>query len=270
MPLSHEQTMSQETWRLFRIVSEFVDGFEVMSRVGPAISVFGSARTKPEDPYYQQAVEVGRLLVEHDLAVITGGGPGIMEAANKGAYDAKGMSIGLNITLPMEQDPNPYQTHEICFRYFFVRKVMFVKYASGFVIFPGGFGTLDEFFESLTLIQTLKIKPFPVVCVGHKFWDPLVDWLKTTLADEFATISPDDMDLFRVTDDPQEAVELVRHHAHRLEEEKRRVAAGEIPAEAIETTAEGTRVGVDPRFGAWTTHRPSTLSPFPDREPPSY
>ena len=171
---NREASLSRETWRLFRILSEFVDGFEVMSEVGPAVTVFGSARTESNNPIYQQAVDCGKYIVKNELAVITGGGPGIMEAANKGAYEAGGTSVGLNIDLPMEQDPNRYQTHALDFRYFFIRKVMFVKYACGFICFPGGFGTMDEFFEAITLIQTLKIAPFPVVLIGSDFWSGMV------------------------------------------------------------------------------------------------
>lgn len=243
----HITDMGGETWRLFRILSEFVDGFDTLSRVGKAVTVFGSARTDPEDRYYKKAVECGRLLVDREFAVITGGGPGIMEAANKGAFEAQGVSIGLNISLPMEQAPNPYQTHELTFRYFFARKVNFVKYASGFIIFPGGFGTMDEFFESMTLIQTLKIEPFPVICIGHDYWDGLVDWIRKTMLGEFGTISEKDMDLFRVTDDVEEAVNLVTE-CH----DKKCWLGGqpmEIPDHAAVPTAEGTRVGVDPRFG---------------------
>lgn len=206
---SHDLDFSRETWRLFRIISEFVDGFEAMSEIGPAVSVFGSARTPESDPYYQMARDCGRKIVERQLAVITGGGPGIMEAANRGAMEAGGVSVGLNINLPMEQAPNPYQTQALSFRYFFIRKVMFVKYACGFVIFPGGFGTMDEFFESLTLIQTHKINPFPVVCVGKDFWGGLIDWTRKTMSEKYATISPEDMDLFYLTDDVDEAVERV-------------------------------------------------------------
>lgn len=207
--LGREAALGRETWRLFRILSEFVDGFEVMSEVGPAVTVFGSARTKPDDPVYLQAVECGKQIVQRDLAVITGGGPGIMDAANKGAFEAGGKSVGLNIDLPMEQDPNPYQTHQLDFRYFFIRKVMFVKYACGFVCFPGGFGTMDEFFEAITLIQTLKIEPFPVVLVGHDFWDGIIDWMRGTMLEKYQTISPKDMDLFHVTDSVEEAVEHI-------------------------------------------------------------
>ena len=187
-----DQALSRESWRLFRILSEFVDGFEVMAEVGPAVSIFGSARTKPEDPYYQQAWSAARRVVEQNLAVITGGGPGIMEAATgrlrvrrRGAK-----SVGLNIDLPFEQKANPYQTHELDFRYFFIRKVMFVKYAAGFIIFPGGFGTMDELFESLTLIQTEKIKTFPVALVGIDYWKGLIDWIKETMAEKHKTSAP--------------------------------------------------------------------------------
>jgi uncharacterized protein (TIGR00730 family) len=207
--LGREAALSRETWRLFRILSEFVDGFEVMSEVGPAVTVFGSARTLPDDPVYKQAVECGKEIVKRDMAVITGGGPGIMEAANKGAIEAGGKSVGLNIDLPMEQDPNPFQSHQLDFRYFFIRKVMFVKYACGFVCFPGGFGTMDEFFEAITLIQTHKIDPFPVVLVGHDFWDGLVDWMRGTMVDKYKTVSPPDMELFHVTDSVEEALDYI-------------------------------------------------------------
>lgn len=210
--VDQDQALSRESWRLFRILSEFVDGFEAMAEVGPAVSVFGSARTLPGDKYYQQAVECGKRIVEKDLAVITGGGPGIMEAANKGAFESgvKGAkSVGLNIDLPFEQKPNPYQTHELNFRYFFIRKVMFVKYAAGFIIFPGGFGTMDELFESLTLIQTEKINGFPVALVGKDYWGGLIDWIKTTMADTHKTIGPNDLDLILLTDSLDEAMDHV-------------------------------------------------------------
>ncbi|MDX1565787.1 MAG: TIGR00730 family Rossman fold protein, partial [Phycisphaeraceae bacterium] len=204
MPI--EMDKSKELWRIFRIISEFVDGFDVLEGIGPAVSVFGSARTEPEAREYQMAVECGRKLVEKKFAVITGGGPGVMEAANKGAFEAGGTSIGLNISLPFEQLANPYQTHELTFRYFFVRKVMFVKYAKAFVIFPGGFGTMDEFFESMTLIQTNKIRPFPVVLIDTKFWSGLIDWIRETMLERYKTISPEDMDRFIITDDLDEAI----------------------------------------------------------------
>jgi len=245
---SHKDALRHESWRVLRIMSEFVEALETMTRVGPAVSVFGSARTQPDDRYYKLAVECGAKLVEKDFAVITGGGPGIMEAANKGASDAGGASIGLNISLPMEQMPNPYQNIEINFRYFFIRKVMFVKYAHGFIIFPGGFGTMDEFFESLTLMQTMKIAPFPVVLIGTDFWKELLGWMRKTMAEQFATISKDDFDLFHLTDDVDEAVQIV----HDTFTGKRKIAA-QLPRYATDDeearTGEGTRSGVSPRKG---------------------
>ena len=244
MPIDPNLDKSTEVWRIFRIISEFVDGFEVMSQIGPAVSVFGSARTKPSDPYYKMAVECGRLLTEAKLSVITGGGPGIMEAANKGAYEADGTSVGLNITLPMEQSGNPYQTHELTFKYFFVRKVMFVKYASAFVIFPGGFGTMDEFFESMTLIQTNKIKPFPVFCIGTKFWSGLIDWVKETMLDEHNMISPDDLLRFEVTDDLEHVVSTIR----KCHDEQCWLGPQPtpLPPFASQPTGEGTVEGIPP------------------------
>ena len=207
-----EIALSRETWRLFRILSEFVDGFDMLSEIGAGVTVFGSARTKPGEKYYEMAVDCGKKICAKKFAVITGGGPGIMEAANKGAMQCGGHSVGLNIDLPFEQTPNPYQTHKLDFRYFFVRKVMFVKYACGFIIFPGGFGTLDELFETITLIQTQKIHPFPVVLIGHDFWDGLLDWVKETLDEKFHTISPHDLDLIQVTDDVDEAIEIIYNY----------------------------------------------------------
>ncbi len=244
---NHKEALSMESWRVFRIMSEFVEAFETMVRIGPAISVFGSARTPPDDPYYKLGVECGRKLVEKDFAVVTGGGPGIMEAANKGALEAGGTSIGLNITLPTEQLPNPYQNVELDFRYFFIRKVMFVKYASGCIIFPGGVGTMDEFFESLTLIQTLKIVPFPVVLIGKNFWSGLLDWMHSVMDEQFHTIGPEDFDLFHLTDDVDEAVSIV--HETYL---GKRIAGEKLPrfAEDAEAPAgEGTRLGIEPRKG---------------------
>ncbi|MCA9768721.1 MAG: TIGR00730 family Rossman fold protein [Gemmatimonadetes bacterium] len=206
--LGREAALSRETWRLFRILSEFVDGFEVMSEVGPAVTVFGSARTKPDNPVYQQAVECGKLIVQNDLAVITGGGPGIMEAANKGAFEGGGKSVGLNINLPMEQDPNRFQTHQLDFRYFFIRKVMFVKYACGFICFPGGFGTMDELFEALNLRRTHRISPFPVILVGRAYWGGLLDWLATAAVGQGALRDADLSDLV-LTDDANEVVAVV-------------------------------------------------------------
>lgn len=203
--MDHESA-SQETWRIFRIMAEFVEGFDVMSQVGPAVTVYGSARTQPEAPEYQQAVELGGKLAREGFAVVTGGGPGIMEGANKGAHEADGTSIGLNIVIPMEQQINPYLNVSINFDYFFARKVMFLKYAVALVCFPGGFGTMDELFETLTLMQTRKTKTSPVVLVGTKFWNPLVDWMRATLLEGHETISPEDLDLFMVTDDLDQAV----------------------------------------------------------------
>src|SRR5687767_14254822 len=200
---------ARDSWRIFRIMSEFVEGFETLARLPRAVSLFGSARTKPDDPYYKAAEETARLIAKAGLAVITGGGPGIMEAGNKGAFEAGGISVGLNITLPQEQEGNRYQTISLDFHYFYARKVMFVKYASAFICFPGGYGTLDEFFEVITLIQTLKVEPFPVVLYGSKYWVGLVDWIRGTLL-KGRFIDPEDIDVFRLVDDPKEAVRLVR------------------------------------------------------------
>ena len=246
----HKESLRHESWRVLRIMSEFVEAFETLASVGPCVTIFGSARTAPDDRYYKLAVQCAAGFVQRHFAVITGGGPGIMEAANKGAFDAGGMSIGLNIALPMEQVPNRYQNVELQFRYFFIRKVMFVKYAQGFIIFPGGFGTLDEFFEALTLMQTLKIVPFPVVLVGREFWAGLLDWMRNTLEQRFHTISPQDFDLFHLTDDVEEAIAIV-HETHLG---KRR--AGEwLPRFKSDASSaligEGTRPGIEPRKGGW-------------------
>lgn len=205
-----------DTWRVFRIMSEFVDGFETLRNVGPAISIFGSARTKRNNWAYRTTVKTAELLSRRGYAIISGGGPGIMEAANRGAKQGKGLSIGLNIQLPMEQAQNRFQNKSLYFRHFFSRKVMFVKYASGYIIMPGGFGTLDEFFESLTLIQTGKIRRFPVVMMGRKYWGGLIRWMETTMVKE-GTISASDLDSFFLTDEPQEAVEhIVNFHKERV------------------------------------------------------
>ena len=214
-PIEMTGNLQRETWRVFKIMAEFVEGFERMAEVGPAVTVFGSARTKPGTETYQQGIDCGRRLADAGFATVTGGGPGIMEAANQGAYEAGGISVGMNISLPMEQSANPFQTHELNFRYFFVRKVMLVKYSEAFIIFPGGFGTMDEYFEALTLIQTEKIDPFPVICIGHDFWDGLVEWITGKMEAEFKTISPGDTDLFHITDDVEEAVRIVSDHYHR-------------------------------------------------------
>jgi hypothetical protein len=200
---------SEDPWRMFRIISEFVEGFEELSSVEKAVSIFGSARLKPGTRYYKLAEEIAYLLAKEGFAIITGSGPGIMEAANKGARRAKGVSIGLNIQLPMEQKPNPYVDTLVSFRYFFVRKVMFVKYAKAFVIMPGGYGTLDEFSEALTLIQTCRIPRFPVVVFGSKYWKGMIDWLKDMVVSSDA-IEPSDLDIFKVTDDPKEVARIIK------------------------------------------------------------
>ena len=202
-----------QSWRIFRIISEFTEGFDELSELCDAVAIFGSARLEPEHPYYQKTVELAQLLSQHDFAIISGGGPGVMEAANKGAHLQNQTSVGLNIELPMEQKPNPYQSLSLNFRYFFVRKVMFVRYSLGYVCMPGGFGTLDEFFEALTLMQTHKVYPLPLVLFGSEFWGGLVEWMKTTLV-EFGTISNEELSLITVTDDPQEVVRIMTTHRH--------------------------------------------------------
>ncbi|HEV7587508.1 MAG TPA: TIGR00730 family Rossman fold protein [Longimicrobium sp.] len=199
---------SSDPWRVFRIMGEFVEGFDALARIGPAVTIFGSARVKPGAPEYEAARETARLLGEAGFSVITGGGPGIMEAANRGARDAGVLSVGCNIELPFEQAVNPYVDLAINFRYFFVRKTMFVKYAEAFVIFPGGFGTLDELLEALTLIQTGKVRNFPVVLFGQAFWGGFLDWIRGVLIAE-GKISPDDLELMTVTDDPAEVARFV-------------------------------------------------------------
>jgi uncharacterized protein (TIGR00730 family) len=199
----------KDSWRMFRILAEFVDGFETLSQIYPAVSIFGSARVKPGDPYYEQTVTIARLLVQNGFNVISGGGPGIMEAANKGAAEAGGKSVGLNIQLPYEQKPNPYANIKLDFRYFFIRKVMFVKYSVAYVIMPGGFGTLDEFSEAITLIQTQRIKPFPVVLVNRAFWKGLLDWMRKSLC-QGGMISPEDLDLIQIIDEPEEVIRAIR------------------------------------------------------------
>jgi uncharacterized protein (TIGR00730 family) len=189
-------------------MGEFVWGFDNLADVSDGVTIFGSARTRPDDPYYEKAVETGRLLAQAGIPVITGGGPGIMEAANRGAKDGGGLSIGCNIELPFEQGSNPYLTRSLNFKFFFVRKMMFVKYATAFIVFPGGYGTLDELFESLTLIQTGKVKHFPVILFGRDYWGGLAEWLANTVAAE-RKVDPADLHLFRVTDDPAEAAAIV-------------------------------------------------------------
>lgn len=198
-----------DTWRMFKILSEFVEGFEKLSKIEPAVSIFGSARAKEDHRDYKKARKLGKMLAENGITVLTGGGPGIMEAANRGATESGGQSIGVNIELPLEQKPNPYAKKIISFNYFFVRKVMLVKYASAFVIFPGGFGTMDEFFEAITLIQTKKMKYFPLILVEQDYWKGLIDWLKDTmLANGF--ISKNDLDLIIIEDDLHKIMAIIK------------------------------------------------------------
>jgi uncharacterized protein (TIGR00730 family) len=204
---------SNDSWAIFKIMSEFVNGYESMGRIGPCVSVFGSARTKPDNKYYIQAEEVAYKISKAGYGVITGGGPGIMEAGNKGAYLGGGISVGLNIELPFEQHYNPYidKDKNLNFDYFFVRKVMFVKYSQGFVVMPGGFGTLDELFEALTLIQTKKIGKFPIILVGKSYWSGLLDWIKNTLIDEEKNANVEDLNLIKVVDTADEVVEVLNN-----------------------------------------------------------
>ena len=199
----------EDPWRIFRIMAEFVDGFDELSAIGDAVTIFGSARTKPSDKYYKMAEKTAALLAKNNLAVITGAGPGIMEAANKGTKAAGGVSIGLNIEVPIIQEPNKFITKLIDFRYFFCRKVMFVKYAKAFIIFPGGFGTMDEFFESITLIQTSRIEKFPVILMGSEYWKGLIDWMKQDMLRE-NRVEKNDLDLFSVVDKPEEALKIIK------------------------------------------------------------
>lgn len=202
---------ASDSWQIFKIMAEFVEGFEKMASIGPCVSVFGSARTEPGNPYYALAEDIAYKLTQNGYGVITGGGPGIMEAANKGAMRGDGISVGLNILLPFEQGANPYIDADklITFKHFFVRKVMFQKYAQGFIVLPGGFGTFDEFFESITLIQTGKIGKFPIVLVGSEFWHGLVSWIEKVVQEEQKNISPEDIDLFTVVDTADEAVGVI-------------------------------------------------------------
>ncbi len=198
-----------ESWRLFKIIGEFVDGVECLHDIGPAVSIFGSARTKPDEPVYKKTEEIAALFAKNKFAVITGGGGGVMEAANKGAAEAGGTSVGLNIILPFEQEPNKYSNINLDFNYFFIRKVMFVKYAFAYIIMPGGFGTLDELFESVTLVQTQRIKPFPIILVDSDYWSGLKEWITSRLLKE-NRISHKDVDILQVMDDPEEIVNTVK------------------------------------------------------------
>ncbi|GLU46794.1 cytokinin riboside 5'-monophosphate phosphoribohydrolase [Nocardiopsis ansamitocini] len=228
-----------DPWRVLRIQSEFVEGFGLLADTGKAVCVFGSARIKPESPYYALGETIGSKIVKEGYSVITGGGPGMMEAANKGAQEGGGTSIGLGIELPFEQSLNPHVDVGVTFRYFFVRKTMFLKYSQAFVVLPGGFGTLDELFEAITLVQTGKVTRFPVILVGTRFWGGLVDWIRDTLLSE-GVISPDDPDLIHLTDDPDEVVDIIRTaHAeiigHRTATEQASVDEG---AEAVQQAAD--------------------------------
>ena len=237
---------AEETWRVFRILSELIDGFSLMSGLGPGVSVFGSARTGRRDPLYRDAQEVGKKLAQEGFAVITGGGPGIMEAANRGAHAVKGRSVGLNIALPTEQKANPYQNVSMSFHYFFCRKLMFVKYAVAFVCFPGGFGTLDEFFESMTLIQTQKNDPFPIILYGSKYWKGLVKWMDDVVLCKYHNISPADLGIFTVVDHPDQVVEEVKCWQERMKGKKPGKSRQATVSFANRITAEGTREGHHP------------------------
>ena len=261
-----------DSWRVFRIMSEFVEGFEILAPVRRAVTIFGSARTKPDDPMYRAAEQTARLLAKANFAVITGGGPGIMEAANKGCFEAGGVSAGLNISLPHEQESNLYKTISLDFHYFYARKVMFVKYASAFICFPGGYGTLDEFFETLTLIQTMKVEPFPILLYGSHYWRGLVEWMRATLDPRF--IDNEDLDIFRLVDSPQEAVKLVRQglRKHWWQPEDQSVLQGDgaakqrarVPLSGAKaaSTGEGTRYGKRPRK---TEKKHAEASPKPQQ-----
>lgn len=210
-----ENTLNRETWRVFQIMSEFVNGFEQLSQIKPSVSIFGSARTLPDHPDYQLAEEIAKLLSNAGFSIVSGGGPGIMEAANKGGQQGKSQSIGLNIELPKEQHWNPYQDISLSFRHFFSRKVMFVKYATAYVVMPGGFGTLDEFAEILTLVQTGKTRKIPIILVGSEFWSGLLSWFKNTLVSA-GTIDSEDLHLIRVIDEPKAIVDAIfEHYEHR-------------------------------------------------------
>jgi len=208
---SWNEIKTNDSWAIFKIMGEFVNGYEKLSQIGPCVSIFGSARTKPDHKYYKLTEEVAKKIVDHGYGIITGGGPGVMEAGNKGAHLAGGTSVGLNIHLPFEQHDNPYidSDKNINFDYFFVRKVMFVKYSQGFVVMPGGFGTLDELFEAITLIQTHKIDKFPIILVGREFWGGLIEWVRTTLLDSFQNISAGDIDLVQVVDTAEEVIDIL-------------------------------------------------------------
>jgi uncharacterized protein (TIGR00730 family) len=248
-------------------MSEFVEGFEELANVGQAVSIFGSARTRPEERYYKLAEQTARLLTKAGFSIITGGGPGIMEAGNKGAFEAGGTSVGLNITLPQEQEGNRYQSISLDFHYFYARKVMFVKYASAFVCFPGGYGTLDEFFETITLIQTLKVEAFPIILFGSEYWNGLASWLRQQLLPHY--MDREDIDIFRIVDDPKEVVRLVKqgvkkHWWKPLDSDLSRMTdkvdastAGPLSGVNSSDTGEGTRYGKRPKISKKKHAKPS-------------
>lgn len=213
--------LSSDAWRVFRIISEFVDGFETMTKLGPSVSIFGSARLQPTNPYYNMAIDVAQKVAQRGFSIITGGGPGIMEAANRGAQSVSGASCGLGIDLPFESESNKFidSRYRLQFRYFFVRKVMFIRYAQGFVFLPGGFGTLDELFEALTLIQTKKIHSFPIYLMGTSYWDGMIDWIKSVLLKQNC-ISPEDLNLLQLTDDAEEIANGIERHYQRNQAER--------------------------------------------------
>jgi uncharacterized protein (TIGR00730 family) len=245
---------SRDVWRIFRIMSEFVEGFEEMASIGAAVTIFGSARTRPNDFYYKLAQETARLLAKRGFSVITGGGPGIMEAGNKGAFEAKGKSIGLNISLPQEQEANRYQTLSLDFHYFYARKVMFVKYASAFICFPGGYGTLDEFFETITLIQTLKVEAFPIILFGSEYWSGLEQWMRKQLLPRY--IDREDIEIFKIVDKPADAVKFIvsgirKHWWHPLDVDLAKLSShgtGPLSGARSTETGEGTRYGKRPHL----------------------
>ena len=207
----HDELYSREPWKIYQIMSEFVTGYQKLAEIEPSVSIFGSARTHPDHPYYKKTEKIAELLSNAGFSVISGGGPGIMEAANKGAFAGKGYSVGLNIELPMEQSANPYQDISLYFRHFFARKVMFVKYAAAYVVMPGGFGTMDEVYEALTLVQTGKTRRMPIILVESAFWSGMVDWIKQSLLTE-GMISPEDMDLIQLLDEPEDVVKAIFDH----------------------------------------------------------
>ena len=237
---------SQDSWRIFRYLSEFVESFDLLSQVGPAVTMFGSARTRSNNQFYKLARETAGLMAKAGYAVITGGGPGIMEAANRGAFEAGGQSVGLNISLPAEQIANRYQTLSMNFHYFFARKVTFVKYATAIVCFPGGFGTMDEFFEYMTLMQTLKVERYPIILMGSEFFKGLLSWIQDKMLTTYHNISTEDLNLFTLTDNPVEAVAIVQDYCQAREQALAEVeAAAAIPIPyAEQLTAEGTRRGM--------------------------